>query len=256
MMPGVLNRRHLIRTNDSQNKKEKNSMNLKAGFLPITDTKKIMWLNNFSSKINVHAGMLGITQAEVESIHNDRAYFDYVVNMHHATKKSVKNITGYKTLLKHSSETQKLGTFPVMPDMGPIPVLVKEGMFDRISKLAQRIKLSEGYSEAIGQDLGIIAPEKNKESIALQPRLIIRLDNGRPRIKCIKGIAHALDLYADRKDGNGFVFLTRLLKMDYRDIADLPADKVLHEWEYKAMYVIGNNQVGLMSSVTSVIVKR
>jgi hypothetical protein len=60
----------------------------------------------------------------------------------------------------------------------------------------------------------------------------------------------------DRKDGAGFVLIGRLLKLDYIDVVPLPTNTVLAEWDYKARYVIGNDPVGLMSSVVSVVVKK
>ena len=90
----------------------------------------------------------------------------------------------------------------------------------------------------------------------LKPDLIIKLDAGRPRIKCAKGVADAIDLYVDRKDGTGFTLIGRLLKTDYIDTFNLPAATPLVDWDYKAMYVIGNDNVGLMSAIASILVKK
>lgn len=52
------------------------------------------------------------------------------------------------------------------------------------------------------------------------------------------------------------MLIGRLLRLDYLDRIDLPDGVALAEWSYKAMYVIGNDPVGLMSAVVSVVVKR
>lgn len=90
----------------------------------------------------------------------------------------------------------------------------------------------------------------------MQSDLKIKLDAGRPHIKCSKGIADAIDLYVDRKDGAGFVLIGRLIKTDYIDTANLPTGTALSEWDYKAMYVIGNDNVGITSAIVSVVVKK
>ena len=108
----------------------------------------------------------------------------------------------------------------------------------------------------MGNDLGIIAPVQTFDPTSLQPDLKVNLDAGRPHIKCVKGYADAIDLYVDRKDGVGFVLIGRLLKTDYIDTTNLPTNTLLAEWDYKAMYVIGNSNVGLMSSIASVVVKK
>ena len=85
---------------------------------------------------------------------------------------------------------------------------------------------------------------------------MVRLRDGIFRIKCPRNGADALDLYVDRKDGAGFVFLTRLLKFNYIDIADLAANVTVAERDYKGRYVIGNDNVGLISAVVSIMVKK
>jgi len=149
-----------------------------------------------------------------------------------------------------------LGALPTAPILQVAPAPVAGGVFDRISKLAVRIKASLNYTESIGYDLGIIAPDNVTDLTSLKPFLNIKLNAGRPHIKCSKGIADAIDLYVDRKNGEGFVFIARLLKADYIDKVNLPATTPILEWDYKAMFVIGNDNVGLMSSITSILVKR
>jgi hypothetical protein len=231
-------------------------MNSKSSYLPAGDSDRVVWLNNFSTKINTYATTVGITTAEVTAIHNDSAFFQYTVNMLDSFKQSVNNITSYKNMLKHAVAQQHIGALPTAPTLPTPPVAVTEGIFDRISKFAQRIKASISYSESMGQDLGIIAPTNVVDLTTLQPSLIVRLDAGRPHIKCQKGVADAIDLYVDRRDSVGFTLIGRLLKTDFIDTANLPAATPLAEWDYKAMYVIGNDNVGLMSALESIIVKK
>jgi hypothetical protein len=231
-------------------------MSAKVGYLPSSDADRVIWLNNFSTKIGTYAPSVAITSAEVTSIANDKAYFQYIVNMHDSYKQTLNNLTAYKNLLKHAVAQQHLGTIPTAPALGVAPTAVSEGVFDRIAKFAQRIKASTSYTEAMGQDLGIIAPEINVDLSEMQPELKVKLDAGRPFIKATKGIADAIDLFVDRNDGNNFIPLGRLLKPEFIDTANLPAATPLAEWEYKAMFVIGNDNVGVMSPTVSVVVKR
>ncbi len=149
-----------------------------------------------------------------------------------------------------------MGPLPSLPDLPPAPEGIDKGVFDRISKIVHRIKSSVNYSNVIGQNLGIVAANSRVDHSELRPKLKIRLDAGRPFIKSTKGVADGIDLYVNRNDGNNFVLLGRLFKAEYIDKTILPASTPLAEWEYKAMYVIGNDNVGLMSSVASVVVKK
>ena len=225
-------------------------------FIPSADTDKTIWLTNFSTKLTTHASILGISPAEVTSVQNDAAAFMYIMTMQKLIKQSLQNITAYKSLMKHAVDQQHLGALPIIPTITSPPPPVPEGIFDRVSKLAQRIKASPNYTTNIGSDLGIISPSSKTDLYTLQPNLKLYLDAGHPHIKCSKGIAEALDLYVDRKDNLGFVLIGRFLIFDYVDKTPLPNDHTLVEWDYKAIYVIGNDNVGLMSHITSIIVKK
>jgi hypothetical protein len=224
--------------------------------MPGSDVEKGMWMGNFSLKIGTYAAQVGVTAAEVTSIQKDAAYFQYVMSLLEVHKQTLNNITSYKNQLKKAIAQQHIGALPSLPAMPAAPPAVSEGIFDRISKLVKRIKASASYNEAMGQDLGIIAPTQVIDVNSLQPELSVKLEAGRPHIKCAKGIADAIDLYVDRGEGNGFVLIGRLPKPDYIDTANLPANTLLAEWDYKAMYVIGNDNAGLMSAPVSVIVKK
>ncbi len=226
-------------------------------FIPSTDTEKNVWLNNFGLKLPTHATTLGITPAEVALIQKDVVFYQYIINLQETHKQTLLNITAYKGLLKHANGQQHLSAIiPSIPVLPTAPPAVAEGVFDRISKLAVRIKASVNYTDSMGQDLGIIAPTQTINVATMQPDLKVMLDAGRPHIKCTKGYADAIDLYVDRKDGGGFVLIGRLLKLDYIDVVSLPNTTALAEWSYKAMYVIGNDNVGLMSPIVSIVVKK
>ncbi len=226
-------------------------------YLPSSDAEKGVWFNNFDAKLPLHAGALGLTNAEVASVHDDNSAYQYVIGMAESYRQNLSNIISYKNMLKYASGTQHIGAIPTLPVMPVAPAIVPEGVFDRVTKLVTRIKNSAGYSDNIGADLGIITPSAQIIDVAtLQPVLNARLDVGRPRLKWVKGYADALDLYADRNDGAGFVLLGRLMKSEYIDVAVLAAGKIFDEWKYKAIYVISDGQVGLFSKVTSVDVKK
>lgn len=226
-------------------------------YIPSTDAGKGVWLANFSTKLPLYAASLGLSATEVATVQDDNAFFQYVIGMTEVYKQTMANLINYKNQLKHAIGTQHLSSLPVLPPLAVAPASVPEGIFDRISKLAARIKNSLGYSSNIGADLGIITPSSAAIDIStLQPELKLRLDVGRPRIKWTKGITDALDLYADRNDGTGFVLIGRLVKNEYIDVTSIGAGKIYDEWKYKAIYVIADEQVGLFSQVASIDVKK
>ena len=85
-------------------------------------------------------------------------------------------------MLKHASGQQHLGVVPAIPATGTVPDAVMEGVFDRVSKLVQRIKASTSYTDNMGQDLGIVAPVSVIDPATMQPVLTVKLDAGRPHL--------------------------------------------------------------------------
>ncbi len=226
-------------------------------FIPASDNDKVIWLNNFSTKIGTYATSVGVTAAEVTAVQKDAAMYQYIINLQEIYKQTLKNITGYKKLLKKASGQEHLGAnIPALPVLSTAPAVVPEGIFDRVSKLAARIKASINYTANVGADLGIVAPSSTFDVSTLQADLRVNLDAGRPHLKWTKGESDALDLYADRNDGSGFALVGRFMRNEYIDITNLATGKVIDEWSYKGIYVIADTQVGVMSSTVSVSVKR
>ena len=65
---------------------------------------------------------------------------------------------------------------------------------------------------------------------------------------------HICEIWVDRGDGKGFVFLTIDTTPNYTDTLPLPT--VNTEWKYKAIYRDGETQFGLWSEVVSIAVQK
>jgi hypothetical protein len=225
-------------------------------FIPTGDSDKVVWLNNFTTKMSLYAAQLGVTPAELIALQKDNTYFTYLISMMEVYRQNLLNLAGYKNMVKHAVGQQHIGTLPILPTLPPAPPSVSEGVFDRVSKLVARIKASLSYTDNIGSDLGIIGASSSVDVATMQPEIKIVLEVGKPHLKWKKGYSDAIDLYADHNDGQGFVLIGRLIRNEYMDITPLAVGKVYDEWSYKAIYIIDDVQVGLYSKVTSVDVKK
>lgn len=229
---------------------------MNSKFIPSSDSEKVVWLNNFTTKMGLYATPLGVTTAELTSLQKDNAFFQYIISVMEVYRQNVLNMAGYKNMLKKAVGQQHIGAMPVLPTLPAAPPAVPEGVFDRVSKLVIRIKASLNYTDNIGSDLGVISPVETIDVATMQPDIKINLEVGKPHLKWKKGYADALDLYVDRNDGVGFVLIGRLTRNEYLDVVSLPSSKVFDEWQYKGIYVIADTPVGLFSKITSVDVKR
>ncbi|WP_156026877.1 hypothetical protein [Sporocytophaga myxococcoides] len=74
--------------------------------------------------------------------------------------------------------------------------------------------------------------------------LIVRLSNG------------SIDIYVDRKDGKGFVFLVNDATRDYVDNHPLPTGTDTAVWSYKGIFKLKSAQVGEFSNTINITVTR
>jgi len=142
---------------------------------------------------------------------------------------------------------------PAAPAVVPPPA-VPANIFGRASALAARIKKHPNYTEAMGQDLGIIGAEQVVDYHSLKPILDLTLQAGRPNIGWTKQGTDGLELQVDRGDTKGFVFLAFDTVPDYLDTAPLPASGASAVWKYKGIYRVSDEQTGQWSDVSSISV--
>jgi len=229
---------------------------MKGFYLSTTDQGKADFLDNLGNKIPSYQVTLGLTPADVTSVQNDAAMFNYLLDMQEGYKTAKQDISKYKNALRDGPLGISPNALPIAPVLPVAPALVNDGIFIRIYKLGARIKAAPAYTEAIGEALGLVGDEQVIDIPNLKPVLKHRLDAGRPMIIWKKGPADAIDIYVDRKDGAGFVFLVTDTFPDYLDTFPVPAGVQTAVWDYKAVYSINDEQVGQFSDPMPVTVSR
>lgn len=131
--------------------------------VPSSESEQIPWLTNFSPKLANYAATLGLQPAEVTAIQADVSYLIYLLNVRLPHERQTLAATvEYKNFMKEGDAALPLpATLPgtVAPPAYPAPVL--PGALNRIRKLVLNIKTRAGYTETIGQDLGIIAVDSS-----------------------------------------------------------------------------------------------
>ena len=126
-----------------------------------------------------------------------------------------------------------------------------------IRKQVKNIKTRDGYNDDIGEVLGIIGDEHVVDPTQLKPAISAQQTPQGILINWLKGDADAIDIYVDRKDGKGFVFLARDTEPDYVDTVAIKEEGVKSAvWDYYAVYVISDEQVGKVSDTISVTVAK
>jgi hypothetical protein len=221
----------------------------KSYFLPHNEPGKRKWLNNYAGKMPKDGPIVGVSAAEITQLTADALFFNYVCDMHNQHTKTTRDWTAYKHQSAHGDH---LGDLPVTPDPGTPPPTVPPDIFGRATTLAVRIKKSPNYTEAIGQDLGIIGAEVIVDPTTYQPVLTLSLNAGHPHIGWPKLGMDSLELWKDSGDGKGFALLTYTTNTDFADPSPLPAAGISAVWKYKAVYRLNDQPVGQWSDVATI----
>lgn len=223
----------------------------KTPFMPRDDDGKRDWLANFSSKLGHYAGSIGVTGIEVTATQADSAYWTWVLTVRNLYTSYAQLWTAFKNTAR---EGVTLGANPVAPAVPAAPTAVPAGIFTRASLLAARIKKHPGCTPAIAQDLNIVGAAQAFDATTMKPVLTLILDAGQPNVGWKKQGMEGIQIWVDRGDGKGFVFLAVDTVPDYRDTAALPAPGASAVWKYKAIYLLNDEQVGQWSDVASISV--
>ena len=85
---------------------------MKGPFIPDGDKAKADMLDNLALKLPTYAAILGVTPAEVTSVTNDAAMFNYTMDAQEAFKTHKQNVSNYKNALRGR------GYAPPAPNVG------------------------------------------------------------------------------------------------------------------------------------------
>ncbi len=220
-------------------------------FIPRADAQKVIWLNNFSSKIGNYMTKYGITAAEKTDMVNFALDFAFRVSLTAQMKTALEGVVKWKNGLRDGISAGGVVSVPVMPSLASAPTAVAPGGFDRVADLVKKIKNNNAYTEADGADLGIIGNTANRSDLStLKPVIVLKAGTaGRSAFGWKLNDMDGLNVYKDEGTGT-FRFYARDNHPDYEDTAPLPANPVRHR--YKFIYVLNDEEVGQFSDVITV----
>ncbi len=181
-----------------------------------------------------------------------RAIVDFCGNMQNAAQ----SWTAEKNYERDGSGTAPAGqTVPVLP--AGFPPAVAAGIVARFRALVKRLKAAKNYSTAIGQALGIEGSVQGAPDLTtLQAILTLTLMGNAILVgwgwQGFSAFLDMLEIQVDRGDGKGWVFLTYDTTPNYTDTFPLPATPT--KWKYRAIYRVGDAQVGVWSNTVEITV--
>ena len=143
---------------------------------------------------------------------------------------------------------------PVIPVL-PSPPVPKAGVVQRVATIAKTVKLHPNYTEAIGEDLGIIGSEQFIDWSEIKPTLKLKVISKKVIINFDKDLSDGVNIYGRRDNETDWIFLATDTEPPYYDTRpNLVAGKA-ETREYKAVYVLNDEEVSIESEIYSILVK-
>jgi hypothetical protein len=197
-------------------------------YLPYTDAELAVWLTNFNHKIATHASVFGINAEDATDL--DTHYNTILQAIYEVAAK--KEELAKAVAHKNSALTKGL------------TLLRKEIV---------RIKAHRNYTEAIGQELGIIGTATSFNATKYKPALKVVVAGGMVRIKFQKKGVDGINIYYRRKGEVVWRFLARDTRSPYEYRIKLEDPSQPEHWEYRAFGVVKDVEIGQPSDVVEVI---
>jgi len=226
----------------------------KQYYLATSETGKANNFIQFRDNIGPYVATLELAAADITQQAADAAYFQALLPLCGTMTDASRQWTKWKSITLAGD----LGDEPVLPAKPTgFPPSVPPGIVTRFTTLVRTIKNHKNYTPPIGQILGIEGEESSGPDLdVVHPALTLALSGGSVRVGWgWEGYSNYLDLceiQVDRGDGRGFQLLTYDTTPSYEDTAPHPAAPA--KWTYRAIYRIGDHQVGQWSPDVSISV--
>jgi len=220
---------------------------------------QIVWVANFINKLPGYAAVLGLTPAQVAAAVADGLWVLYLLQSwqpaaHNFAISCTNAVTEGQTGSGTDVQALPVFTAPTLPaQVAP----VKPGALTRIFGLVTIIKDSGKCTDTIAADLGILGSSQPGPDLAtVQPVISVRISGNQVFVKWGWGgytsYLDSCEIQVDRGDGKGWVLLTIDTTPGYTDTQPFPAAHTV--WTYRAIYHVGESQVGVWSQTVSIAV--
>jgi hypothetical protein len=223
-------------------------------FFPTTESGQVVWLTHFALKLPTHAAVLGILDEELANTLKDVNYYVWLLqHLHPASQHDAKEHTAFKhrVISGSGSDTVSHPQPSIFPDPPPAPT---PGIQKRLFSLIVRIKASPGYTDAIGQDLGVIASPSTTEHPIPESSLAVELGATGPRVRIdFKKYGHDGIWIESRINGGDWAFLAIDTVKPYLDERPITPGNLHETREYRLRWWDKSQPNGEWSAVQKAV---
>ncbi|MFN8218639.1 MAG: hypothetical protein U0S12_00700 [Fimbriimonadales bacterium] len=223
-----------------------------ATWLPLRESDRLTWLQNFALKLNTYVGTAGIVAADVTAVNFYRDIFLWTINRTDQVRTVSQDLTEWKRLLTDGPIGTPIGAVPTAPTYPAVPMGTPvAGIFPLIIALAERIRNTAGYTTAIGEDLGIVPPVGGAP-LGDPVFELVALPGSEVRVNWVKSSADGLLVESQRAAEVAWTVLGTDNNSPYLDARPPLAAGQPEVRRYRGRYIVNDEPVGNYSAVASV----
>jgi len=224
-------------------------------YFPTTHDEQIVWLSHYSLKLPAYGAVCGISDQEIHQSQTDLNYYIWMLqHWHPSIQRDAKDSTVYKTMMVSGSGNTAIN-YPqpsVFPDAPAAPT---PGIKNRLTSQINRIKVSLGYTDAMGHDLGIISSVNTTEHLVPMPDVSVELGNSGQRVVINFNMYGHDGVWIEcRINGGEWTFLAIDTLKPYYDERPLAAGNVHETREYRLRWWDKRVPHGEWSNVQTVLI--
>ena len=197
-------------------------MATKKGYVPTELLKRLEWLEELVKQLKIDGVKFGISKEKIEELEKCVSTLREEVDKGIA----IENAKKEQTVKTNAQDGDCTGLARV---------------------IAQQVKTNDGYTDAVGKDLGIIGAQQTFSSVEMKPSLKMVIKGGQVEVQWTKGDADSIRIESDK--GAGWQFLAVDSVPHYTDTTPITAAAT---WRYRAMYIVNDELVGQWSDVASI----
>ena len=194
-------------------------------YFPKRDSLLAIWFSNFQNKITTYGPTLGLAAADITDLTNLCA-------------------NGSESILNAESKKNEAQTAVAEK------VSFKKDQLPILRNAIQRMKTHADYTDAIGQDLGIIGTDSE---VPAKPGLKAKARVNDVELSFTKKGLDGVNVYARLKGAAQWTFLARDTHSPYNDSRPLTNAGVPETGEYMCIGVINDEEVGEESDIVSAV---
>jgi len=223
-----------------------------ATWLPLRESDRLTWLQNFALKLNTYVGTAGIVAADVTAVNFYRDIFLWTINRTDQVRTISQDLTEWKRILTEGPIGTPIGAVPTAPTYPAVPMGTPvAGIFPLIIALAERIRNTAGYTTAIGEDLGIVPPVSGAP-LGDPTFELVALPGSEVRVNWVKSSADGLLVESQRAAEVAWTVLGTDNNSPYLDARPPLAAGQPEVRRYRGRYIVNDEPVGNYSAVASV----